>query len=134
MALTLNQKIRLPHSNGETRTVRLTRGQAIKQMCLMCNGWNPDPDLCNVSRRMALKEVQNCPPGVQTCPLHPFRLGKGGGNRAGAIKLKCQICMGYVNIAGIVSPISKQTATNRVKQCEDENCPLYRYRLGRELI
>ena len=110
---------------------RLTRGQVIKQMCLICNGWNPDQSLSNVSRGMARKAVKDCAVNEQTCPLYPFRLG-GKGNKADAIKLKCYICMGFVNKGK--SPVSKLQVRKLVRECKDTDCPLFRYRLGKEEI
>lgn len=40
---------------------RLTRGQAIRQKCLNCSGFNK-------------KEVRNCE--LKKCPLYKYRLGK----------------------------------------------------------
>jgi hypothetical protein len=44
-----------------TETVALTPMRAIRRKCLDCSCWNN-------------KVVRDCP--IETCPLHPYRLGK----------------------------------------------------------
>jgi hypothetical protein len=85
-----------------------TPGENVKKMCMACCGI----DVFN-TKIIAVCEGDK---SLDPCPLFPHRFGKG---RAKAMTLRkyCLQCMGG--------------STKGVRECEDMECPLWEYRLGK---
>ena len=91
-------------------SVRLTRTQAVKTNCRLCD--------CETSTEyLKCNDVQ--------CPLHKYRLGKFHRGKAGAIRKYCLWCMGC-------DRGKYRTPTSEVKNCPSGDCPLFIYRMGVE--
>lgn len=88
------------------RTLDLNRRRAIRERCLNCSAW-------------VTKDVEHCS-FTDTCPLWPYRMGRGKQNakaRDKALKSYCVWCM-----AGSKSEVSK---------CVSVHCALFMFRTGR---
>ena len=91
---------------------RLTRTQAIKSNCRMCD--------CETSIEYLKCDVENC-------SLHKYRLGNFHKGKVKARRDYCKWCMGC-------DGGKSSTALSEIKLCPSGSCPLYRYRMGREEI
>ncbi|HJO91794.1 MAG TPA: hypothetical protein QF753_00200 [Victivallales bacterium] len=95
----------------KTGMQRLTRTQAIKANCKMCD--------CESSTRYL-----KC--SDESCSLHKYRLGTYHTGKSKAIRSYCKWCMGC-DRGKYKTPLSE------IKLCPSESeCPLYRYRMGEE--
>jgi len=83
----------------------LNRRKAIRKMCLDCSAWS-------------YKEVQNCE--RSSCPLHPFRTGKGKQDPKIRQKSIRQYCLWCCN-----------GQSYELVKCPVKDCPLYIFRKGR---
>ena len=99
----------------------LSPAKAIRAKCLQCVGECPS-------------EVRNCSAQEKDCHLWPYRMGEGYDgsrpftrlSRIKAIRAECIHCMG-----GCYGTGRKRTASDLVRGCEADDCPLWSYREGK---
>jgi hypothetical protein len=91
--------------DGNIKVKNLTPGKAIRKHCLQCVG--------------TASEIRNCGGdkliGGGSCPLYPYRLGKGRPS-VKIIRGECLYCMGG--------------SYELVRNCENLKCNLFDFRMG----
>ena len=83
----------------------LTPGQAIRKHCIACVGSAAEVEYCDGDEML----------GGGSCPLYPYRLGKGRPS-VKVIRQECLNCM--------------SGNRNFIRNCLDSSCNLYSFRMG----
>jgi hypothetical protein len=83
----------------------MTPGKAIRKFCLACVGTATEVHKCQGNKMLI----------GDPCPLYPYRLGKGRPS-VKTIRKHCLYCC--------------NNSRKLVRECPDESCPLYKFRLG----